>query len=123
MALSAHDLCSLVQSFLADIDELVGISDNSTVTFIQQLTKLQRQFQQIIEAFEATHIDPQVEQRLRPFLTEGHRRLRLAGVEAMRLRAAKQPAAIEKQRSHIQAHLDQLQKFVRVIADEVCPDS
>ncbi len=123
MAHSAHELCSLVQSFLTNINELAVIPDDWTATFVEQLTELQQQFQQIIEAFEATRIDPQAEQRLRPFLTEGHRRLRLAGVEAMRLRAAKQPATIEKQRSHIQAHLDQLQKFAQAIADEVCPDS
>lgn len=121
MAPSPHDLCSLTQHFLGAIGKLCAEPEIPAATLVKQLPLLQRQFQQMIEASEGTHIDPQVEQRLRPFLTEGHRRLRLAGVEAMRLRAVKQPAMVQKQRSHIQAHLDQLQKFAQAIADEICP--
>jgi len=98
----------------------VGQSINRSIN--RSISQLQHQFQAIIAAAEAACLDPQIEQRIRPSLTEGHRRLRLAGIAAMQLRTAKQPASVEKQRSLIQAHLSQLQQFARAIADEVCPD-
>ena len=128
-----QNICQLVQRFLTTAETLqasVGFDTRAAISSRAEATlaphkvlpQLQQQFQRIIAAIEDVHLDPQVEQRIRPFLTEGHRRLRLAGIEAMRLQAAKQPATVEKQRSLVQAHLDQLQKFAQAIADEVCPD-
>ncbi len=125
---SFKDFCQLAQRFLLAVNSLhaaiaspVGASTLPKTTG-RSISQLQQQFQEIIAAAEAVRIDPQMAQRIRPCLTEGHRRLRLAGIEAMRLQAAKQPVTVEKQRSLIQAHLDQLQKFACAIADEVCPD-
>ncbi|MGI8936553.1 MAG: heterocyst frequency control protein PatD [Phormidesmis sp.] len=86
----------------------------------QQQFQLQRQFQDILATVASADIDPAVEQQLRPHQTEAHRRLRLLGIEAMRLRTAKQPATLERQRSQLQTHLSELQKFVQAIADQVC---
>lgn len=119
-------ICQLTENFLTAISHVqAAIASNSgdrtaSQSVFQSVSRLQQQYQEIIATFESIRIDPQVEQRIRPFLTEGHRRLRLAGVEAMRLQAAKQTATVEKQRSLITAHLDQLQKFAQAIADEVC---
>lgn len=86
----------------------------------RQVTQLQQQFQQILVMIANADLDPAIEQRLRPHQTEAHRRSRLLGIEAMRLQAAKQTATIERQRSQVEAHANQLQKFVQAIADEVC---
>ena len=145
----SEGVCQPVQQFLLSVEKLQASIASETVTDIdvavgdrlsskstsqqpvgqsidqsidQSINQLQRQFQEIIAAAEAACIDPQIEQRVRPFLTEGHRRLRLAGIAAMQLRTAKQPVTVKKQRSLIQAHLSQLQQFAQAIADEVCLD-
>ncbi len=141
MTLLIEGVCQPTQQFLLSVGKLQAEIASETVsdtaltagdrpspestsqqTVGQSLSQLQQQFQEIIAAAEAARLNPQIEQRIRPFLTEGHRRLRLAGIAAMQLRTAKQPATVEKQRSLIQAHLSQLQQFAQAIADEVCPD-
>lgn len=88
-------------------------------TVQQQIAQLQNQFQSILTA-TAADAGPSAK-HLRPYQTEAHRRLRLLGIEAMRLRTARQPATLERQRSQLQTHLTELQKFAQAMADQVCP--
>lgn len=130
---TSQNVCQLTQTFAKAIDDLQAAirsdsrleqsatgHDHAPQSVSQSVAHLHQQFQAIIAAFEAAHINPQTEQQIRPFLTESHRQLRLAGIEAMRLQTAKQAATVEKQRSLIQSHLAQLQKFASAIANEVC---
>ncbi|MEO1393240.1 MAG: heterocyst frequency control protein PatD [Cyanobacteria bacterium J06634_5] len=94
-----------------------------------KVAQLQQPFQGLFQALEG--LDEQLEkpsgmvpstmQRLRSYQTEAHRRLRLLGVEAMKLRAAKQPDTVEKVRSQLSDHLAQLTQFTQAIADEIRP--
>ena len=86
----------------------------------QRITQLQLEFQTIIASLNQISLNPEVEQRLRPCQTEGHRRLQLLGVGAMRLRTAKKPETIVSVRSQIEDHLTQLQKFVDAMAADLC---
>lgn len=123
-------LCEQLQSLLCRLNELYTLLGSafrestplspSAVTFQRQVTQLQQQFQQILAIIASLDLDPAVEQRLRPHQTEAHRRSRLLGIEAMRLQTAKQPATINRQRSQVEDHVKQLQKFVQAMADEVC---
>ncbi|MEO1636818.1 MAG: hypothetical protein AAFS04_17250 [Cyanobacteria bacterium J06631_9] len=88
----------------------------------QQANQLQAQFQEMLTAATNADMPPQIEQRIRPFKTEAHRRLRLLGVEAIRFQAAKQPANIEKCREQMQAHLLQVRQFIQAIADTIEPN-
>lgn len=85
----------------------------------QQANQLQAQFQGMVTAATPADMPPQIEQRIRPFKIEAHRRLRLLGVEAMRFQAAKQPANIEKCRKQMQAHLLEVRQFIQAIADTI----
>lgn len=121
-------LCHLAQVFLEGLSELqkemVSLAEaesSSNASAVQtQMIQLQQHFQEIIAAIAITPIDPEREQRLRPCQTEAHRLLRLMGIEAMKLKTAKQPETIAKGRSHITTQLNQLQPFAQTIADEVC---
>lgn len=85
-----------------------------------QLAQLQSRFQSIVTAIAEADIELAVEQRLRPFQTEAHRRLRLLSLELMKLPMAKQPETLARSQSNIQDHLTQLQRFLQAMADELC---
>lgn len=85
-----------------------------------QVAQLQSRFQDILTAIAEADIELAVEQRLRPFQTEAHRRLRLLSLELMKLPMAKQPETLARSQAHIQDHLNQLQHFLQAIADELC---
>jgi hypothetical protein len=99
----------------------------------QQIIQLQQQFQAILatvaaveadcvsstNSADASNVDPDQVQRLRPFQIEAHRRLRLLAIEAMRLAAAQQTATLERGLQQVQAHLGALQTFARAMADEL----
>lgn len=121
-------LCHLAQVFLELLSGLqkevvssseAGSSFNASAV-LAQTTQLQQHFQKIVAAIAITPIDPKREQRLRPYQTEAHRLLRLMGIEAMKLKTAKQPETIAKGRSQLTMQLHQLQPFAQAIADEVC---
>lgn len=128
-------LCEQLQSLLCKLTELYTLLGSafresaplppsslppSSVTLQRQVTQLQQQFQQVLAIIASVDLDPAVEQRLRPHQTEAHRRSRLLGIEAMRLQTAKQPATINRQRSQVEDHVKQLQKFVQAMVDEIC---
>ena len=121
-------LCYLAQVFLEDLTGLqkavvssaeAGSSFNASAVQTQTI-HLQQHFQKIIAAIAITPIDPETEQRLRPYQTEAHRLLRLMGIEAMKLKTAKQPETIAKGRSQLTTQLNQLQPFAQAITNEVC---
>ena len=124
MPLSPSHLCNQIQSLQQNLSELHALlsknTDPDAAAVQRQAVQLQQQFQQILAAIAETDLTPAVEQRLRPHQTEAHRRLRLLGIEAMRLQAAKQAATVERQRSQIQAHTQALQQFIQAMADEIC---
>lgn len=125
-------LCHLAQVFLEGLSGLQkevvssaeagsSVSDGFNAGAVQtQVIQLQQHFQKIIAAIAITPIDPEREQRLRPYQTEAHRLLRLMGIEAMKLKTAKQPETIAKGRSQLTTQLNQLQPFAQAIAEEVC---
>lgn len=127
-------LCDQVRSLSTQLEQLQSLlpvlpdqvdastSEAANPSDIQQrIIRVQAQLQKIVATLAAVDIPPAVEQRLRSYQTEAHRRSRLLGIEAMRLKTAKQPNTIERVRSQIKAHLSQLQQFVQAIAGEVCP--
>ena len=132
LELAEDRLCHLARVFLEELSELqkeVISSAEAESSFNAsaaqtQMIQLQQHFQKIIAAIAITSTyprsDPEREQRLRPYQTEAHRLLRLMGIEAMKLKTAKQPKTIAKGRSQLTAQLNQLQPFAQAIADEVC---
>lgn len=125
----ALPLCKAVRSLSNDIRELqrelTSISapesrQDAAKTVPQRIAQLQLEFQKIITGLNQVGLTPEVEQRLRPCQTEGHRRLQLLGVGAMRLQAAKKAETIVSVRSQIEDHLTQLQKFVDAMAADLC---
>ena len=121
---SVSPLCIQVKALVRLLSELsaslaADLLDANAIQ--QQQLQLQGQFQTMLATVAIADIDPAVERLLQPHQTEAHRRLRLLGIEAMRLRTAKQPATLERQRSQLQTHLSELQKFVQAMADQVCP--
>ncbi len=122
-ASSISHLCDQMKVLVCLLSELsasLAADSLNASTIQQQQAQLQKQFQSILATIVNTDIPPLVERQLRPYQTEAHRRLRLLGIEAMRLRTAKQPATLERQRSQLQTHLSELQKFVQAMADQVC---
>ena len=125
MALS---LCQAVLSLSKGIRELQqalvasSLSDSKHADKLvpERVTQLQLEFQKIVASLNQTSLAPEVEQRLRPCQTEGHRRLQLLGVGAMRLRTAKRTETIVSVRSQIESDLTQLQKFVEAMVAELC---
>lgn len=94
--------------------DVESLDVHSTQTEIAQLQPL---FQALLQAIEQAELASADRQRIRPFQTEGHRRLRLLGVAAMQLRSAKRPETLVRVRSQLQAHLTQLHSFIQGIAD------
>ena len=76
-------------------------------------------FQNVVASLAAADLTPAMEQRVRPAQTEAHRLLRLMGVDAMRLSAAKQPETMERLRSQLLSQTERLQGFIEVIAQAV----
>ena len=122
-------LCAAVRSLSRNIHELqqsliadsASERENSVAKIApQQVAQLQLEFQKIVASLNDVNLTPEKEQRLRPCQTEGHRRLQLLGVGAMRLRTAKQSKTIMSVRSQIDNNLTQLQKFVEAMAAELC---
>lgn len=81
----------------------------------QQATQLSAQFQKIMTALSDTQLNAKAEQQIGTYQTEAHRRLRLIGIEAMRLKTARQPTSISRGRSQLHTHLNQLQQFVQAM--------
>lgn len=119
------DVVEQVSVFLRSLDDLSTALSKHTETLEavdvqQRATQLQQSFPKLLQQLtETTTLEPAAHQRLRPYQTEAHRRLRLLSVEAMKLRTAKQPETLEKVRSQLQEHLTQLTKFIQAIADEI----
>lgn len=90
----------------------------------EQVNNLQQQFQSILVALSSavseSAIAPAVAQRIGPYQTEAHRRVRLISIESMRLKTARQPALIDRVRSQLLRHLSQLQQFMQAMTAEVC---
>ncbi len=120
------ELQRLTRSLLSDLHRLQKMVQPITIDstcadageVYSQMVQLQQHFQAILAKLAATSLTPEVEQRLRPYQTEAHRLFRLLGVEAMKLRAAKQSATLVKGRAHITTQLSKLQPFIQAIADE-----
>ncbi len=72
------------------------------------------------ESADLEAIAPAVAQRIQPYQTEAHRRLRLIVIESMRLRTARSPASIDRGCSQLLRHLNQLQQFTQAMIAEVC---
>lgn len=87
----------------------------NTKQISQQSTSLPTQFQKIIVALSETQLAPTVGQQMSTYQTEAHRRIRLIGIEAMRLRTAKQPASISRSQQQLNTHVTQLQQFVQAM--------
>jgi len=124
------ELRDQLASFKESVDELqAAVSDIETtstgptsvpasldVEQISQLSKLlPTQFQEIIAGLSDGQLNPTVEQQISTYQTEAHRRLRLIGIEAMRLRTARQPANISRVCAQLSEHLTQLQQFVQAM--------
>ncbi len=93
-------------------------SGNMTMLF-QQTHAMQPRFQEIIRAVESAALPPAVEQKLRPYQTEAHRRLRLLSIEGMKLKTARAPETVAQVRSQLKTHLDQLEQFAIAMAKEI----
>ncbi|MBE9061675.1 heterocyst frequency control protein PatD [cf. Phormidesmis sp. LEGE 11477] len=104
---------------LSQLQQLVLDEDENTAIILQQTAVMQPQFRAIIAAIEAAALSPAVEQSLRPYQTEAHRRLRLMSVEGMKLRTARSPETLAQVRSQLKAHLDQLQQFAIAMTNEL----
>ncbi len=125
-------LCCQVKAALQDLNRFMDYRDDSEAdvwnsrdiqkmsALRSQLAQLQSRFQSIVTAIAEADIELAVEQRLRPFQTEAHRRLRLLSLELMKLPMAKQPETLARSQSNIQDHLTQLQRFLQAMADELC---
>lgn len=101
--------------------DLTAEGENSAAkTAPQRIAQLQSDFQGIVTRLNQVSLTPEIEQRLRPCQTEGHRRLQLLGVGAMRLRTARQAETVLNVRSQLEEHLVQLQKFVEAMATDLC---
>ncbi|MEM9090874.1 MAG: heterocyst frequency control protein PatD [Cyanobacteria bacterium P01_F01_bin.53] len=119
------DVVEQVSVFLRSLEDLSASFSKNTealeaFALQQQTAQLQQTFPKLLQQLtETTTLEPAAHQRLRPYQTEAHRRLRLLSVEAMKLRTVKQPETLEKVRSQLQDHLTQLTKFIQAIADEI----
>ncbi|MGC1307797.1 MAG: hypothetical protein WA885_11245 [Phormidesmis sp.] len=125
----SHDpLCAQIQLLLQMLrsqDDMIARPPGpkkppEAIALQQQVARFQSQFQKTLAAIAETDFPPTVEQRLRPLQTEAHRRSRLLGIEAMKLKTARSPETLTTVRSQIKAHLQPLRQFVQAIADEVC---
>lgn len=113
-----RSLLNDIQSALSALEDEARKNEDRTVP--ARIVQLQSSFQKIVVSVAEFGLTPTVEQRLRPLQTEGHRRLKLAGIAGMRLKAAKQAETIATVEAQISEHLLQLQKFVEAMADELC---
>ncbi len=129
---SITDLCHQFNTFLRSLSKLQQTIDLASTDLeatainqiCEQVNSLQQQFQPILAAIEGVTgggaIAPAAIQRIRGYQTEAHRRLRLISIESMRLRTARRPILIERGRSQLLLHLDQLQQFTQAMSAEVC---
>lgn len=92
-----------------------GVESLNVQSIQSEASQLQPLFQSLLQALD--HAELADRQRIGPFQTEAHRRLRLLGVAVMQLRSAKRPETLVRVRSQLQDHLTQLQSFVQGIAD------
>ena len=118
-------LCEEVRSLLNDVQTIQSDLESDRIkedakTLSNKIIQLQQKFQEIVASLSQTNLPPAVERQLRPCQTEGHRRLKLAGIAAMRLKTAKQDKTILNMRSQITEHLAQLQLFVEAMVKALC---
>ena len=122
-------LCEEVRSLLNDVKNIQSDLDLSQKTsqvadgdktLSNKIVQLQLKFQKVLVSLSEANLSPEVERQIRPCQTEGHRRLKLAGIAAMRLKTARQAETILEVRSQITEHLAQLQPFVESMAQTLC---
>lgn len=116
----SSSLCKAVRSLLNDLHSLQAEIAKDSQAASSQVVRLQPQFQWIVTNLSESDFTPVVERRLRPLQTEGHRQLKLAGIAAMRLKAARQPSTVTSTQSQVIEHLSQLEKFLESMASELC---
>ncbi|MEO1791811.1 MAG: hypothetical protein AAFR25_06270 [Cyanobacteria bacterium J06629_19] len=99
-----------------------SVRQASTAQILEQSTQLSADFQQIIETTNEEHLNPVAEnstaaQQIKTYQTEAHRRLRIIGIEAMKLKTARQPTTVERGRSQLASHLEQLGQFAQAMRE------
>ena len=104
---------------LHTLQQLIADESGNMTMLLQQTHAMQLRFQEIIKAVESAALPLAVEQKLRPYQTEAHRRLRLLSIEGMKLKTARSPATVAQVRSQLKDHLDQLEQFAIAMAKEV----
>ena len=96
-------LCEEVRSLLNDVKNIQSDLDLSQKTsqvadgdktLSNKIVQLQLKFQKVLVSLSEANLSPEVERQIRPCQTEGHRRLKLAGIAAMRLKTARQAETI-----------------------------
>ena len=92
---------------------LESVASTSTANAPVQVMQLQQQFLQVIEAIAATSLSESQSVQLRPCQTEAHRRLRLLGVDVMKLKTAKQAETRAAAHRQIVAHLEEIRAFAQ----------
>lgn len=108
-----------VRSLIRKIQSIQLGLDSGDEKLPAQIAQLQPEFQKIMAMVSAADLTFEAEQRLQPYQTEAHRRLRLLSVSAMKLRTAKQVETLQGVRSQIKDHLIQLQKFAEAMVTEL----
>ena len=110
----AAENASKLESGTNSVDKTA--STDSKMDRTATVVQLQQQFSQVIAAIAATSLSEAQNAQLRPCQTEAHRRLRLLGVEVMKIRTAKQPETLAATRSQVIGHLEEIQAFVQKMA-------
>ncbi|MEM8501533.1 MAG: hypothetical protein AAF716_00085 [Cyanobacteria bacterium P01_D01_bin.1] len=104
---------------LHSIQQIIKDESGNIAMLLQRTNAVQSQFQEIIEATSLADLPLPIEQKMRPYQTEAHRRLRLLSVASMKLKTARAPDTVAQVRSQLEAHLEQIEQFAIAMANEI----
>lgn len=106
------------QQRLAEMSQTIALFDQNAPTLQSETTNLQNFFREHILSLPMAELTPSLQHWVQSYQVECDKQLRLLGVEAMRLRAARQSATIEQRLQQVRDRLDTLQRYCTAVLEK-----
>ncbi|XGV96750.1 MAG: heterocyst frequency control protein PatD [Leptolyngbya sp. BL-A-14] len=106
------------QQRLAEMSRSIDPFDQNAPTLQSEITKVQNFFREHILTLPMAELTPSLQHWVQSYQVECDKQLRLLGVDAMRLQAARQTATIEQRLQQVRDRLDTLQRYCTAVLEK-----
>lgn len=106
------------QQHLIDTSRAIAQYDQDVTRLKPEITNLQNFFREQIITLPLAELTPSLQHWVQSYQVECDKQLRLLGVDAMRVQAARQAATIEQRLQQVRDRLDTLQRYCAAMLEQ-----